>query len=86
MYGSDTRRVESSLIVCEKKMKSAKPFKTLQSRGHVPYVMISKVQWKTFWLATQFKPKSSWAGWQVRVNYYVMRIDPVTAVGPLYKK
>ena len=37
------------------------------------YVMVSKIQWKPFWLATQLYPQNDWTGWhaQNRVNYDV---------------
>ena len=35
------------------------------------YVMVSKIQWKPFWLATQLYPQKDWIGWQNGVNYDV---------------
>ena len=35
------------------------------------YVMVSKIQWKPFWLATQLYPQNDWTGWQDGVNYDV---------------
>ena len=32
------------------------------------YVMVSKMQWKPFWLAIQFYPQNDWTGWQKCVN------------------
>ena len=34
------------------------------------YVMVSKFQWKPFWLATQRDPQNDWTATQNRVNYY----------------
>ena len=36
--------------------------------GRVHYVIVSKVQWKPFWLATQLYPQNDWTGWQNGVN------------------
>ena len=33
------------------------------------YVMVSKIQWKPFWLATQRDPQNDWTATQNRVNY-----------------
>ena len=35
----------------------------------VHYVMVSKFQWKPFWLATQLDPQNDWTVWQFCVNY-----------------
>ena len=35
------------------------------------YVMVSKFQWKPFWLATQRDPQNDWTERQIRVNYDV---------------
>ena len=35
------------------------------------YIMVSKDQWKSFWLATQLYPEHDWTGWQNGVNYDV---------------
>ena len=32
-------------------------------------LMVSKVQWRPFWLATQLYPQKEWTGWQFRVSY-----------------
>ena len=37
----------------------------------VHYVMVSKFQWKPFWLATQRDPQNDWTATQNRVNYDV---------------
>ena len=42
------------------------------------YVMVSKFQWKPFWLAIQLDPQNDWAGWQNLVNY-----DVFAAYAPL---
>ena len=42
-----------------------------ESRAH--YVMVSKIQWKPFWLATQLYPQNDWTGWQNGVNDDVCR-------------
>ena len=33
------------------------------------YVMVSRIQWKPFWLATQLYAQNDWTGWQNRANY-----------------
>ena len=35
------------------------------------YIMVSKFQWKPFWLATQRDPQNDWTGTQNRMNYDV---------------
>ena len=35
------------------------------------YVMLSRIQWKPFWLATQLYPPNDWTGWQNGVIYDV---------------
>ena len=40
------------------------------------YIMVSKIQWKPFWLATQRDPQNDWTGWQNRVNYDVVTQAP----------
>ena len=35
------------------------------------HLVVSKIQWKPFWLATQLYPQNDWTGWQNRVNYDV---------------
>ena len=53
-------------------LKSKKPFNlavTLLWNGACAhYVMVSKIQWKPFWLATQLYPRNNWTGWQKGVN------------------
>ena len=44
----------------------------------VRYVMVSKTQWKPFWLANQLYPQNDWTGWQNGVN------DDVCAQAPLF--
>ena len=39
------------------------------ARAH--HVMVSKVQWKPFWLATQLYPQNDWTGWQNGVKYEI---------------
>ena len=36
--------------------------------GRAHYFMVSKIQWKPFWLATQLYPQNDWTGWQNGVN------------------
>ena len=36
--------------------------------GRAHYVMVSRIQWKPFWLATQLYPQNDWTGWQNGVN------------------
>ena len=43
----------------------------------VHYVVVSKFQWKPFWLATQLYPQNDWTGWQIRVNYDVFAQSPL---------
>ena len=43
------------------------------------YVMVSKFQWKPFWLATQRDPQNDWTATQNRVNYDVFAHSIVTA-------
>ena len=40
------------------------------------YVMVTKFQWKPFWLATQRDPQNDWAATQNRVNYDVFSQAP----------
>ena len=40
------------------------------------YVMVSKIQWKPFWLATQLYPQNDWTGWNfVCTEKYLHRPD-----------
>ena len=41
------------------------------------YVMVSKFQWKPFWLATQRDPQNDWTATQNRVNYDVFAQAPL---------
>ena len=41
------------------------------------YVMVSKFQWKPFWLATQRDPQNDWTTTQNRVNYDVFAQAPL---------
>ena len=41
------------------------------------YVMVSKFQWKPFWLATQRDPQNDWTVTQNRVNYNVFAQAPL---------
>ena len=41
------------------------------------YVMVSKFQWKPFWLATQRDPQKYWTATQNRVNYDVFAQAPL---------
>ena len=36
--------------------------------GRAHYSMVSKIQLKPFWLATQLYPQNDWTGWQNGVN------------------
>ena len=40
-------------------------------------VMVSKFQWKPFWLATQWDPPNAWTGLQNDVNYAVLAQAPL---------
>ena len=42
--------------------------------GH--YVMVFKIQWKPFWLATQLYPYNDWTGRQNVVSYDVIAEAP----------
>ena len=44
------------------------------------YVMVSKFQWKPFWLATQRDPQNDWTATQKRVNYDVFAQAPFVLV------
>ena len=39
--------------------------------------MVSKAQWKPFWLATEFHPSNDLTGWQNCVNYDVLAQAPL---------
>ena len=41
------------------------------------YVMVSKFQWKPFWLATQRDPQNDWTATQNGVNYDVFAQAPL---------
>ena len=41
----------------------------LATRACAHYVMVSKFQWKPFWLATQRNPQNDWTATQNGVNY-----------------
>ena len=41
---------------------------TCESEACAHYVMVSKLQWKPFWLATQRDPQNDWTATQNRVN------------------
>ena len=43
------------------------------------YVMVSKFQWKPFWLATQRDPQNDWTATPNRVNYDVFAQAPLIA-------
>ena len=45
--------------------------------GCAHYVMVSKFQWKPFWLATQRDPQNDWTATQNRVNYDVFAQAPL---------
>ena len=42
------------------------------------YVMVSKFQWKPFWLATQRDPQNDWTATQIGVNYDVFAQAPLS--------
>ena len=44
--------------------------------AYAHYVMVSKFQWKPFWLATQRDPHNDWTATQNRVNYDVFTQAP----------
>ena len=46
-------------------------------RACAHYVMVSKFQWKPFWLATQRDPQNDWTATQNRVNYDVFAQAPL---------
>ena len=39
------------------------------ARVHYVIMVVSKFQWKPFWLATQLYPQNDWTGWQFGVDY-----------------
>ena len=41
------------------------------------FVMVSKFQWKPFWLATPLDPQNGWTGWQIFVNNDVFAQAPL---------
>ena len=45
-------------------------------------VIVSAIQWKPFWLATQLYPQNDWIGWQFPVYYDVCAQAPFTASLP----
>ena len=45
------------------------------------YVIVSKFQWKPFWLATQRDPQNDWTATQNRVNYDVFAQAPLAIYG-----
>ena len=49
--GSDLVRTLESVLWCPNWMG-----------GRAHYVMVSKIQWKPFWLATQLDPQNDWTG------------------------
>ena len=48
------------------------------------YVMVSKFQWKPFWLATQRDPQNDWTATQNRVNYDVFAQAPLVNSGKCF--
>ena len=48
------------------------------------YVMLSKFQWKPFWLATQRDPQNDWTATQNRVNYDVFAQAPSDRAHKIY--
>ena len=50
---------------------SVKPATPESEWGRANYVMVSKPQWKPFWLATQLYLQNDWAGWHFHVYYDV---------------
>ena len=51
-------------------------FYLAKPRACAHYVMVSKIQWKPFWLATQRDPQNDWTATQNRVNYDVFAQAP----------
>ena len=39
-------------------------FMNKYNEGRAHYIIVSKVQWKPLWLATQQYPQNDWTGWQ----------------------
>ena len=37
--------------------------------GGAHYVMVSRIQWQPFWIATQLCPQNDWTGWQFCAHY-----------------
>ena len=46
------------------------------------HVVVSRIQWKPFWLATQLYPHNDWTGWQNGVNYDVFAQAPLQRCWP----
>ena len=55
---------------------SINAFSLLPNGACAHYVMVSKFQWKPFWLATQRDPQNDWTATQNRVNYDVFAQAP----------
>ena len=39
-------------------------------------IVVSKIQWKPFWLASQLYPQNDSTGWQCRLNFDMIRTGP----------
>ena len=44
------------------------------------YIMVSRIQWKPFWLATQRDPPNDWTGWQICVNCDIFAQVPLSGL------
>ena len=53
------------------------PFVWKMNGACAHYVMVSKFQWKPFWLATQRDPQNDWTATENRVNYDIFAQAPV---------
>ena len=78
----------SALIFCEKWRPKTQAADEVDSKQEIEkegvigawvhYVMVSKFQWKPFWLATQRDPQNDWTATQNRVNYDVFAQVPLS--------
>ena len=69
----------------KKTLQKRKYVQLIHSKNKIPdngacahYVMVSKCQWKPFWLATQRDPQNDWTATQNGVNYDVFAQAPLS--------
>ena len=49
------------------------------------YVMVSKIQWKPFWLADQLYPQNDWTGWRNGVKYDIIAQALLSCIAIMYQ-